>query len=117
MRADHTEGPGTESSDGFTTGNYAVLTQSRVEWHYVAEDGTTPQDLGLEFWPAESTAKMPDRRRCRARAPLIALLATATQHNKRLTAACQPELVLEEVVAARLYTGPMFVKCTPSLPA
>ena len=31
IRIDHLEGPGTESSDFFTTSNYGVETQSRIE--------------------------------------------------------------------------------------
>ena len=47
MEAEHTHGPGTESSDLFVTSNYGVRTCSNTEWLFVAEPSATPESLGL----------------------------------------------------------------------
>ena len=110
MRDDHLKGPGTESSDVFTTSNYGVETQSRIEWHFVASADVTPEQLRIPCWPNESTEKLPDRACARRRRSLEALEAAVADNNRHLREANQPELMLEEIIAACLYTGPMFVK-------
>ena len=111
IEEDHLKGPGTESSDFFTTSNYGVETQSRIEWHFVAKADATPAQLGIPCWPMESTAKMPDRAHARQRRSLESLVLAAADKNLQLREANQPEVVREEILAACLYTGPMFVKC------
>ena len=110
MRREHLQGPGTESTDPFTTPNYGVETTSEVEWSYVADDDATPERLGLTAWPTEAAMLLPDRSKCRARQPLATFEAAARPYNERLQAAHQPTVVMKEVIAARLYTGPMYVK-------
>jgi hypothetical protein len=110
MRDDHLQGPGTESSDVFTTSNYGVETQSRIEWHFVASAEVTPEQLRIPCWPIESAEKLPDRACARRRRSLEALEAAVADNNRHLREANQPELMLEEIIAACLYTGPMFVK-------
>ena len=111
IEEDHLKGPSTESSDFFTTSNYGVETQSRIEWHFVAKADATPAQLGIPCWPMESTAKMPDRAHARQRRSLESLVLAAADKNLQLREANQPEVVREEILAACLYTGPMFVKC------
>ena len=110
MRDDHLQGPGTESSDVFTTSNYGVETQSQIEWHFVASANATPEQLRIPCWPNESAEKLPDRTCARRRRSLEALEAAVADNNRHLREANQPELMLEEIIAACLYTGPMFVK-------
>ena len=110
MENDHLHGPGSESHDTFVTGNYGVETCSKVEWQFVAEPKATPETLGLSGWPKESEQKLPDRDRCRKRVSLEQLLEAAKERNAQLLKAKQPEVMKEEIVAANLYTGPMFVK-------
>ena len=65
-------------------------------------------------WPEESAEKLPDRGRCRKR-PVHAEVAKAAEGiNARLLANKQPPLLRAEVIAATLYTGPLFVKCARS---
>ena len=113
MEHEHTRGPSTESKDWFTTGNYSVTTTSEVEWAFVVEDGATPAQFGLPAWPVEAPESLPEGMRDeggRQRQPLATFEAAATALNEQLTAARQPRAILEELIAARLYTGPMFTK-------
>ena len=110
MRDDHLQGPGTESSDVFTTSNYGVETQSRIEWHFVASANATPEQLRIPCWPMETVDKLPDRACARQRRSLESLELAAADKNRQLREANQPEVVREEMIAAILYTGPMFVK-------
>ena len=107
---DHTKGGSTESADWFTTGNYGVRTSSQIEWHYVVNAEATPAQFGLPLWPAESDSMCCDRSRCRKREALDSVMARAAPRNEQLKAFNQPKVVLDEVISARLYTGPMFVK-------
>ena len=110
IRNDHLKGPGTESSDVFTTSNYGVETQTRIEWHFVVSADVTPEQLRIPCWPIESAEKLPDRECARQRRSLEALQVAVEDNNRQLREANQPELMLEEIIAACLYTGPMFVK-------
>ena len=110
MATEHTECG--DSTDVFVTGNYGVETTSKTEWLFTAVGTATPEQAGLTRWPVESEAKLPDRDMCRSRRSVNDLLR-GTERTKRdalLRAAGQPALVDEEVIAANLYTGPMFVK-------
>ena len=51
MRAEHTQGPGTESGDMFLTQNYGVYTCSRAEWAFTVDADATPEQIALERWP------------------------------------------------------------------
>ena len=112
IKADHTEGQGTESTDEFVTDNYGVWTSSKTEFLFVYDPEATPEQLNLDHWPKESEEKLLDRSRCRIRRPLADILAAARSPNWALKKAKQPELIDEELVAANLYTGPV---CTPPL--
>jgi len=109
MRAEHQKR--TESTVAFTTGNYGVTTTSSAEWLFVLE----PTDGGLrragrEAWASEAEEKLSDRSLCRKPEALEALLERCATKNELLAQQGEPEVIKEEVVAARLYTGPMFVK-------
>ena len=58
--------------------------------------------------------KLPDRGLCRKR-PVHSEVAKAEEGiNGRLLANNEPPLLRAEVVAATMYTGPLFVKCASS---
>ena len=91
-----------DSNDEFTTGNYFVTTKPEIEWRFVAEPDTQAE------WPAEEPTKLtPDRRR--KPLPLQQLSRLLLKFNERLRLLTEPELMIEEAVGARLYTGPMCV--------
>ena len=111
MEAEHTQGPGTESTDPFVTGNYGVRTFSAAEWHFSAGgDDASPSMLELQRWPEEAEDKLPDRSRCRQRRPVAELEKEVVSRNEQLIKAGQPEVIKAELIAANLYTGPMFQK-------
>ena len=62
-------------------------------------------------WPEEAVEKLPDRGHWRKRPVLAELEKAAEGINATLTASKEPPLLRDEVVAAVMYTGPMFVKC------
>ena len=107
MAADHTDGPGTESTDTFVAGNYGVQTSSKVEWFYGVDADATPAQFGLDAWPAESEEKLPDRAVARKRQPIDELWSAAKAHNEALEQAKEPPVLKEEVIAANQYTGPV----------
>merc|ERR1719149_163270 len=108
MKAEHTER--SDSNQVFKTSNYAVTTTSKIEWAFGVDDKATPEQLGLTRWPDESEEMLPDRGRCRHKPLMAALIKAAKEYNEKLKKANQPPLVDEELFAANLYTGPMFVK-------
>ena len=103
----HNPATGTESTDTFTTSNYGVETTSKAEWAFVADEEATPEQVGFARWPAESEEKLPDRSRCRARPTHLALVEKAKLRNEKLKAVHQPETIIEEILAACMYTGPV----------
>ena len=63
-------------------------------------------------WPAEASAALPAEKR-RAPRPLELFYDRLHQTNEMLLAEDAPQLLKEELVAGRLYTGPMYMKCAP----
>ncbi|KOO21225.1 hypothetical protein Ctob_000811, partial [Chrysochromulina tobinii] len=97
----------------FTTPNYKIETTSRIEFDFVdnPENGLTFEVHGTTTWPAEDTAELRQKRvEARKPMPKAELERKRTERNQKLKELKQDELVPEEVVAARLYTGPLFVK-------
>ncbi|KAK3271455.1 hypothetical protein CYMTET_20194 [Cymbomonas tetramitiformis] len=89
----------------FTTGNYGITTTPKLEWEFVV----TPQP-GRQY-PCETVHAQHPRRM----APLDSFLKVMETINTQLTAAGHATLLREEVIALRLYTGPMFAKYNPLL--
>ena len=110
MENEHTQGH--ESTKEFTTGNYGVTTTSAKEWAFVVDDAL-PGDLKL----AAEGAKLPERDKCRKKTPLAVLEKKAEAMNAKLEEAKQPVLVVEEIIAANLYTGPVRARALPSPPS
>ena len=93
-----------DSNDAFTTSNYGVLTTPRTEYWFVAEP---ERDVD---WPTET--KLADGASAMRRRPLPSkeLGTRLGEKNVELRSLGEPELMHEEGVGARLYTGPMYVK-------
>eukprot|EP00965_Chrysotila_dentata_P231453 6198373-Pleurochrysis_carterae.AAC.2 len=101
-----------ELNKQFTTGNYGLATTPTTEWLFVAG---TPDQVEAQLksiggdWPAE-TCGLDNESHRRKRVPLEELLVLAERLNEQLKAMGEPVLIEAEVVGARLYTGPMYVK-------
>ena len=125
MEEEHTKRD--DSHVKLTTGNYGMTTTSAIEWLFVA----TPDKPPEEGFPVEEKLRA-------ARAPTPvgqerskgeeALIASGAQPrvtmtlekmgeelearaNTKLRGLGEPEVSVDEGVGARLYTGPLFVKC------
>ena len=117
MRDEHSRGPSfnedQECDRWFTTPNYKIRTTSRIEFDFVAnpENGLKPEVHGTTTWPAEDTEELRQKRtEARKPMPRAELEQKWTERNQKLEELKQDALVWQEVVAARLYTGPLFVK-------
>jgi ankyrin repeat protein len=103
MRAEHVHCG--DSSVPFTTGNYGIHTTSTIEWTFVSAPETRSGD---EHWPRET--KLPGDARPREPRTLSELDRSLLEPNVTLQRLGEPPVSLDEAVAARLYTGPLFVK-------
>eukprot|EP00445_Apocalathium_hangoei_P041850 CAMPEP_0203973722 /NCGR_PEP_ID=MMETSP0359-20131031/99736_1 /ASSEMBLY_ACC=CAM_ASM_000338 /TAXON_ID=268821 /ORGANISM="Scrippsiella Hangoei, Strain SHTV-5" /LENGTH=963 /DNA_ID=CAMNT_0050911887 /DNA_START=80 /DNA_END=2970 /DNA_ORIENTATION=- len=61
-------------------------------------------------WPCESTSMLKDRTKCRCTRNLLSFVEEFKAINRLLTNIKEPALLVAELLGARLYTGPMFVK-------
>ena len=108
MEAEHSARA--DSASPFRTSNYGLQTCSRVEWTFVVEpdaDGVLAR-LGIECWPCEEASAAGAHPR--APTPLAELDGARAAVDARLAAHDTEALQTAELVAARLYTGPMFAK-------
>lgn len=102
-----------DSMSEFTAGNYRITTTPRVEWHFVSHPEDGPGQVGLQQWPEEDG--LPGEMRGReAKAPDYFKQGLADLNNL-LREAKEPEVLLDEQIGLRLYTGPMFVKYNGTL--
>lgn len=113
MRAEHHKR--TDSMAEFTTGNYGVTTTSSTEWIFVVEpfSDSGTRLIGREGWAVESIEKMADQSHCRKPEALEDVLRRGMPKNAALAKQGEPEVIMEEVVAARLYTGPVLSSTRP----
>jgi len=102
-----------DSDEEFVTSNYKTRTTSKIEWHFVAEpnDETFLASISGK-WPADDTPP-----RCadgnlyeRSPDPPSKFADKLREVNDELKEAGEPEMLMEELIGCRLYTGPMFVK-------
>ena len=100
MEAEHLRGA--DAVAEWTTANYGLATTAAAEWRFVVEAAATKVE--------ESTELLPDRSRCRQPVPLHVFEKAAEPKNEALRRAKQPELTTDEIIGARLYTGPLFEK-------
>ena len=109
MRAEHCECE--DSYDYFSTPS-GLTTMPQVEWHFVVapED---PARIGLTAWPVEDPIRIQQDKQ-RKPMPMEDLLQIGSELSERLKpAALRPE----ELIAARLFTGPLHVKYGVALAA
>ena len=115
-----------DSHQLFTSGNYEVETSSAIEWRFVAENETPP----VGGWPVEQKILEAEAARAaasgevRARGatllesgvrprvpmPLATLQQLTAERSAQLRSVNEPDLLEQEAIGARLYTGPLFVK-------
>ena len=125
MAAEHTERD--DSHAELTTGNYGLTTTSAIEWAFSA----TPDKPPEKGWPAEKklcAALVPLPEGQKRRASAAALIESNAQPrtpmplkemevrlkemaNAKLEVLNEPLVSLDEGIGARLYTGPLFIKC------
>ena len=110
-----------DSAAPFIVDNYLITTCSRIEWCFVVDAGDkglarlrADADLDGKFdldsgYPDEK-ATLPAGARPRTSLPLDEFAAPLETHNARLRSLSQPEVIKDEAIAVRLYTGPMFLK-------
>ena len=107
----------------FTTDNYLIRTTSQVEWWFVVDPtgallsperlGSSYQALGLtpsSSYPVENAARLANGAKPRAPRALADFDAELCATNARLEEHHQTPCGREELVGARLYTGPMYMK-------
>eukprot|EP00854_Cymbomonas_tetramitiformis_P008462 gene8462-10056_t len=102
----------TDSNVEFTTGNYNITTTPKLEWEFVVSP--------LPGWqyPCETLQAQQHARQAqhaRQVIPLDTFLKVMETINIQLAAVGHTILLREEVIALRLYTGPMFAKYNPLL--
>ena len=108
----------------FVTGNYEITTCSAIEWAFVA----TPDEPPSGGWPGEARLRralqptaapeecesleqlVKSGAKMRQPMPRAALEKKLEDVNLQLDEIKEPRLMLAEGVAARLYTGALFVK-------
>ena len=73
----------------------------------IKQDAGPTHPAGRNAWPSESEEKLRDRSKCRKKQLLAELMKKAEALNERLDVANNPKLLLAEIVAANLYTGPV----------
>jgi hypothetical protein len=107
----------------FTTDNYLIQTTSQMEWWFVVDPagallspeylGSSYQALGLtpsSSYPVENAARLANGAKPRAPRALADFDAELCATNARLEEHHQTPCGREELVGARLYTGPMYMK-------
>jgi len=94
-----------DSREYFTTSNYGIETTPKIEWHFVT-DGTSGalETLGLEKWPCERKGAL------RVATPPTFFDVERQKRNRELHDLDSTPLNEDEFIAARIYTGPIYVK-------
>jgi hypothetical protein len=101
-----------DSRQTFETANYRVATTSETEWWFVRDPDGAPRPM-RDRWPDEGALRATSRAdEMRTPAPIASLDAPRRQLDAKLVALGNAKTEAREVVALRLYTGPMFEKCT-----
>ena len=100
MREEHCSS--CESTIEFVTGNYGVSTTSAQEWDFVVTKSGEDRK-----WPVESPDKCPHMRQWKH---LDNFSEDMNKINERLQQMGEETLIEAEVIALRLYTGPMSEK-------
>ena len=118
MRAEHCEYL-PESDTSFVEPTYGISTTPRIEWWFVAEPEQGLEATGRNEWPSEDPTTIDGPARPRLPRPLAAFDDVLEDINERLAAltpAESPPVVSHiEILAGRLFTGPMGAKYQAAL--
>ena len=118
MREEHCERP--DSSLGFNTTNYNTRTTSSIEYLFVADStvalaqsssgmsGMELDGVRLESFPVERMDMDPALRRVPK--PLDSFDHMLDRVNRQLDQQRETKMIRDELIGARLYTGPMYMK-------
>ena len=105
---DRVKGAAADSVQEFTTNNYGIKTTSTIEWWAVVDPSAGLKELKLKEYPSETFGIDEERKRgSTGLVPLKEFLPALEAKNAALRALKEPELLEEELLAGRLYTGPM----------
>ena len=97
-----------DSAQEFTTNNYGVKTTSTIEWWAVVDPAAGLKELKLKEYPSETFGIDDERKRgSTGLVPLKEFLPALEEKNLVLRKLNEPELLEEELLAGRSYTGPM----------
>jgi len=108
MEAEHTKR--LDSDTPFEVYNYGTVTTSRYEFYFVIDpSGTRLNSLGIDQWPVDTKLKAAGRP-CRQANSVRSFREVRANINTQLEEAGSSPLNLEEFCAARLYTGPLYMK-------
>jgi hypothetical protein len=108
MRTEHCSS--TDSDIEFTTRNYGITTTPKIEWHAVLDPVDGLAQLKRTGYPEETFGIAQAHKRANRLRPLKELLPALQEKNERLNALGEPPLLNDELLAGRLYSGPMFLK-------
>ncbi len=107
MEKEHCESVDSEIT--FLASNYGINSTSKIEWNFVIDPSQRGLDkLNLTEWPSERSSVPPENRR--QPKSLEELEIPLAQINDRLHRIGLPSMTMTEVIACRLYAGPMGVK-------
>jgi hypothetical protein len=116
MRREHCKAD--DSAITFTSPQYGTQTQSRIEFWFVTSPEEGLAELELSSYPAEEDPSILDGSHARRPASIDAFAEQLRESNERLQALSSATLSDNEFFGARLFTGPMYYKCTsPTSPA
>ncbi|KAL1495719.1 hypothetical protein AB1Y20_016582 [Prymnesium parvum] len=90
-------------------GSYETRTTSAIEWWFVVDPANGLRTLGLSEWPADAAAPA-HHQQARQPRPLADFTPPMRDTAQRLAAVDCTPLVRDDLIAARLYTGPMYTK-------
>ena len=100
-----------DSRKPFKTPNYHIETTSEIEWFFVVEPTDEKlAELRLDGKPIPKWPDAPEGTHQRSLRPLNDVLDDLRVKNDALEALGEAMLISEEAIAARLYTGPVFLK-------
>jgi len=106
MEMEHCES--TDSDVYFESSGYGLKTTSRIEWNIVVDPSENGlQKVGLKEWPSEAFSYHKSRRQPR---PLDDFERPLIEINARLRRMGLPSMTMIELIACRIYTGPMGTK-------
>lgn len=97
-----------DSDVEFYAGNYGINTKSKTEWNFVVDPSENNlKQLDHTEWPAETKL---DKKNCRKPKPIDDFEDHLAGINVRLQILGVPRVTIIDMIALRIYSGPMGVK-------